>query len=205
MQPEFERIVLPFVRNLERMGITARVRTVDASQYQKRMDTFDYDMAVVVVRPVAVARQRAARLLGLEGRRRGGQPQPARDQEPGHRRAGRGGHQGAGPRSSRRPHPRARPGAAMGLLRDPALSHRRVARRLLGQVPPPARSRRNTASASIPGGLTRRRSRRSRPRRARCRRARRSRPPFFDPGRISGHAALAGLHELDAVLCCFLC
>ena len=47
MQPEFERIVLPFVRNLERMGITARVRTVDASQYQKRMDTFDYDMAVV--------------------------------------------------------------------------------------------------------------------------------------------------------------
>jgi microcin C transport system substrate-binding protein len=47
VQPEFERIVLPFVRNLERMGITARVRTVDASQYQKRMDTFDYDMAVV--------------------------------------------------------------------------------------------------------------------------------------------------------------
>jgi microcin C transport system substrate-binding protein len=46
VQPEFERIVLPFVRNLERMGITARVRTVDASQYQKRMDTFDYDMAV---------------------------------------------------------------------------------------------------------------------------------------------------------------
>jgi microcin C transport system substrate-binding protein len=47
VQPEFERIVLPFVRNLERMGITARVRTVDASQYQKRMDTFDYDMAVM--------------------------------------------------------------------------------------------------------------------------------------------------------------
>ena len=47
VQPEFERIVLPFVRNLERLGITARVRTVDASQYQKRMDTFDYDMAVV--------------------------------------------------------------------------------------------------------------------------------------------------------------
>ena len=90
VQPEFERIVLPFVRNLERMGITARVRTVDASQYQKRMDTFDYDMAVDVVRPVAVARQRAARLLGIAGRRRGGQPQRSRDQEPGHRRAGRG-------------------------------------------------------------------------------------------------------------------
>jgi microcin C transport system substrate-binding protein len=47
VQPEFERIVLPFAKNLERMGITARVRTVDSSQYQKRMDTFDYDMAVV--------------------------------------------------------------------------------------------------------------------------------------------------------------
>jgi microcin C transport system substrate-binding protein len=47
VQPEFERIVLPLVRNLGRMGITARVRTVDSSQYQKRMDTFDFDMAVM--------------------------------------------------------------------------------------------------------------------------------------------------------------
>jgi microcin C transport system substrate-binding protein len=46
--PQFERIALPFAKNLERMGITARVRTVDTAQYQKRMDTFDYDMAVVV-------------------------------------------------------------------------------------------------------------------------------------------------------------
>src|SRR6516225_4521737 len=46
--PQFERIVLPFAKNLERMGITARVRTVDPAQYQKRMDTFDYDMTVAV-------------------------------------------------------------------------------------------------------------------------------------------------------------
>jgi microcin C transport system substrate-binding protein len=46
--PQFERIVLPFVQNLRRMGITARVRTVDTSQYEKRMETFDYDMTVVV-------------------------------------------------------------------------------------------------------------------------------------------------------------
>jgi len=43
---DFERIVLPFVRNLERLGITARVRTIDATQYQNRMDTFDYDLVV---------------------------------------------------------------------------------------------------------------------------------------------------------------
>ena len=48
--PQFERIVLPFADNLKRMGITARVRTVDTAQYERRMDTFDYDMTVVVFR-----------------------------------------------------------------------------------------------------------------------------------------------------------
>jgi microcin C transport system substrate-binding protein len=46
--PQFERIVLPFVQNLKRMGITARVRTVDTAQYERRMETFDYDMTVVL-------------------------------------------------------------------------------------------------------------------------------------------------------------
>jgi len=45
--PQFERIVLPLTKNLERMGITARVRTVDNAQYEKRMETFDYDMTIV--------------------------------------------------------------------------------------------------------------------------------------------------------------
>jgi microcin C transport system substrate-binding protein len=44
--PAFERVVLPFVRNLERLGIAARVRTVDTAQYQYRVDHFDYDMIV---------------------------------------------------------------------------------------------------------------------------------------------------------------
>lgn len=43
---DFERIVLPFVRNLERLGINARVRTVDVTQYQNRLNTFDYDLIV---------------------------------------------------------------------------------------------------------------------------------------------------------------
>jgi microcin C transport system substrate-binding protein len=46
VQPEFERVTLPLVRNLERLGIKANVRTVDLSQYQQRMDNFDFDMAV---------------------------------------------------------------------------------------------------------------------------------------------------------------
>ncbi len=44
--PEFERIVLPFTKNLERLGIQASVRTVDTAQYQARTDSYDFDMIV---------------------------------------------------------------------------------------------------------------------------------------------------------------
>jgi microcin C transport system substrate-binding protein len=46
--PSFERISLPFAKNLERIGITARVRTVDTAQYQHRLDHFDFDVTVGV-------------------------------------------------------------------------------------------------------------------------------------------------------------
>jgi len=46
--PRFERITLPFVKNLERLGVSAKVRTVDTAQYQNRIDAFDFDMAVTV-------------------------------------------------------------------------------------------------------------------------------------------------------------
>ncbi len=46
VQPAFERIVQPFARNLEKLGVTIDIRIVDAAQYQQRMDDFDYDMAV---------------------------------------------------------------------------------------------------------------------------------------------------------------
>ena len=42
----WERIALPFAKNLERLGVTARVRVVDAAQYEKRQDDFDFDMIV---------------------------------------------------------------------------------------------------------------------------------------------------------------
>jgi microcin C transport system substrate-binding protein len=42
----FERPVLPFVQNLQRLGIKVSVRTVDSSQYQKRLDNFDFDMTL---------------------------------------------------------------------------------------------------------------------------------------------------------------
>jgi microcin C transport system substrate-binding protein len=46
--PSFERITLPFTKNLEHLGIRARPRSVDAAQYQKRVEMFDFDMTVHV-------------------------------------------------------------------------------------------------------------------------------------------------------------
>lgn len=41
---QFERWFQPFVKNLERIGVKATLRLVDASQYQNRVNAFDYDM-----------------------------------------------------------------------------------------------------------------------------------------------------------------
>jgi microcin C transport system substrate-binding protein len=45
-QPAFERVTQPFVQNLRRLGIHARIRTVDTAQYKNRTDNFDFDMIV---------------------------------------------------------------------------------------------------------------------------------------------------------------
>ncbi|MCY4218883.1 MAG: extracellular solute-binding protein [Gammaproteobacteria bacterium] len=42
----FERIVLPYIANLRRLGIDMSVRLVDRSQYINRLRAFDYDMIV---------------------------------------------------------------------------------------------------------------------------------------------------------------
>lgn len=44
--PLFERVVLPFTRNLAVLGIKANVVRVDQSQYVQRVREFDYDMIV---------------------------------------------------------------------------------------------------------------------------------------------------------------
>jgi len=46
--PSMERVALPFIANLRRLGIDARVRTVDTAQYQNRISEFDFDMTTAV-------------------------------------------------------------------------------------------------------------------------------------------------------------
>jgi microcin C transport system substrate-binding protein len=48
-QPTFERVTQPFIQNLAQIGVRATMRTVDAAQYQKRMDQFDFDVTVDLV------------------------------------------------------------------------------------------------------------------------------------------------------------
>ncbi len=47
-EPMFDRWTQPYLRNLERLGIHATFRMIDTSQYQNRMDSFDYDMTISV-------------------------------------------------------------------------------------------------------------------------------------------------------------
>ncbi len=42
--PLFERVVLPYIGNLKRLGIAARFRLVDPSQYQLRLKEYDFDV-----------------------------------------------------------------------------------------------------------------------------------------------------------------
>ena len=46
VQTEFERVLLPFKRNLQDLGITLNIRRVDTSQYINRIRSRDYDMLV---------------------------------------------------------------------------------------------------------------------------------------------------------------
>lgn len=48
-QKSFERVVLPFKQNLERLGITVTIRLVDSNQYVQRVRDFDYDMITQVL------------------------------------------------------------------------------------------------------------------------------------------------------------
>ncbi|WP_020408866.1 extracellular solute-binding protein [Hahella ganghwensis] len=45
----FERIVLPFIQNLKRLGIDASLRRIDTTQYINRLRDFDFDMVVYTI------------------------------------------------------------------------------------------------------------------------------------------------------------
>ncbi len=44
--PGFERVIAPYVKNLAQLGIDAKIRRVDPSQYEQRMKSFDFDVSI---------------------------------------------------------------------------------------------------------------------------------------------------------------
>jgi microcin C transport system substrate-binding protein len=47
-EPSLERVALPYTQWLQKLGIDARVRTVDPAQYQHLTDDFDFDMIMMI-------------------------------------------------------------------------------------------------------------------------------------------------------------
>lgn len=45
-EPVFERVIAPYIKNLQRLGIIATIRTIDNAQYEKRMQEFDFDVII---------------------------------------------------------------------------------------------------------------------------------------------------------------
>ena len=43
--PSFDRITSPFIKNLQLLGVDAKIRPVDAAQFQRRVKSFDFDVA----------------------------------------------------------------------------------------------------------------------------------------------------------------
>ena len=46
VSPLFERVVQPYLANLEKLGIKGSLRLVDSAQYTRRLNVFDYDIIV---------------------------------------------------------------------------------------------------------------------------------------------------------------
>lgn len=46
VSPDFERVALPFTKNLARLGIQAKVQLIDTQQYLNRIQNFDFDITV---------------------------------------------------------------------------------------------------------------------------------------------------------------
>jgi microcin C transport system substrate-binding protein len=46
--PSFQRVILPYIKNLKKLGIAAKIRLVDFSNYQKSLENFDFDTTIYV-------------------------------------------------------------------------------------------------------------------------------------------------------------
>ena len=150
--PSFERVFLFYKPSLDRLGMSVTVRTVDEAQFENRAAQLGFRHHHHGVGGIAVAGQRAARLLGLAGGRSARLAQHRRHQKSGGRRHDRAGDLRQEPRRSRGRHPRARPHPAVEPLRRAAMDLRQGAHRALGPLRP-SRSDAEIRQGGIPDGV----------------------------------------------------
>ncbi len=50
VQPRFQRVVLPYIRALERLGVQTSLRIVDPAQYRSRLRDYDFDIVISTFR-----------------------------------------------------------------------------------------------------------------------------------------------------------
>ena len=116
-----ERLALAFTRNLKRAGIDARVRNIDATQFERRRITFDFDMMEYRWEQSLSPGNEQLFYWGSDAADQPRQPQLHGRQIESDRRHDRRHAEGHRTRRFRRRHPRARPRAAIGLLCGAAL------------------------------------------------------------------------------------
>ncbi len=46
VSPAFERVVQAYIKNLNQLGVQSTIRLVDTPQYQRRLETYDFDMVI---------------------------------------------------------------------------------------------------------------------------------------------------------------
>ncbi len=130
----FERVVLPFVRNLKRLGIDVNVRLVDESQYINRARSYDFDMIVGGWGQSESPGNEQRSYWTIRGGRGARLEKLRRHRGCRRRRTGGADHFRARSRKPGGPHARARPRVAVGVLRHSELAPARRPRALLGQV-----------------------------------------------------------------------
>ena len=65
--PVTERLIAPFVRNLQRLGINVAIRIIDTAQYTNRLQEYDFDMTMAAFGTVATPGVRERAFWASEG------------------------------------------------------------------------------------------------------------------------------------------
>ncbi|WP_241021878.1 extracellular solute-binding protein [Burkholderia sp. Ac-20353] len=63
-QPGMDRLILPYIQALATLGIQATMHEIDSALYQKRLDSFQYDMTTFIYPPVTIPGAELTRRFG---------------------------------------------------------------------------------------------------------------------------------------------